>query len=271
MEYVQLNNGVMMPRVGFGTWDIRGQEGKKILDQAIEIGYRLFDTAQMYDNEEIVGQAIHDSNIPRNEFFITTKLSHRCKSKEETIQSFEESLNRLGLEYVDLLLIHEPYNESIIMYQALEDIYKQGKAKAIGISNFSYTQVQELLNKTTIRPALIQIESHVYDPQLDYLYKLQQLNVQMQAWAPFTEGRKDIFHEKVLMEIASKHNKTSAQIALKYLLQNNIHVISKTSKVERMKENIDILDFNLDLEDINKIKTLDEKKSLFGWYGNYWM
>ncbi|MBR2595330.1 MAG: aldo/keto reductase [Solobacterium sp.] len=271
MEYQTLHNGITLPVIGFGTWDVRGKEGERTLREALDTGYRLIDTAQMYDNEEIVGKAVRESGIPRSEIFVTTKLSHPCPTEAETLRSIHTSLARLGLDYVDLLLIHEPYRSSITMYRALEQAYDQGLARAIGISNFQSAPYRELLQNCRIVPMVNQIESHVYYMQLDQKELLEQAGTKMQAWASFTEGRKPIFAEPLLNEIARRYGRTAGQIALRYQVQNGIMVIPKTSHRERMEENIDLFDFVLTEEDMRRLSTLDQGRSLFNWYTNDWM
>lgn len=271
MEYQTLHNGIAMPMIGFGTWDVRGKEGERILREALDTGYRLIDTAQMYDNEEIVGKAVRESGIPRSDIFVTTKLSRPCPTEAETLRSIHTSLARLGLDYVDLLLIHEPYRSSITMYRALEQAYDQGLAKAIGISNFLPAPYRELLQNCRIVPMVNQIESHVYYMQLDQKELMEQAGTKMQAWASFTEGRKPIFADPLLNEIARRYGRTAGQIALRYQVQNGIMVIPKTSHRERMEENIDLFDFVLTDEDMRRLSTLDQGRSLFNWYTNDWM
>ncbi len=271
MEYQTLHNGVRMPAAGFGTWDVRGTAGENIIRMALDTGYRLIDTAQMYDNEEIVGKAVRESGIPRRDIFVTTKLSRPCATEEETARSIASSLQRLGLDYVDLLLIHEPYRASVTMYRAMEKAYEQGLARAIGISNFLPVPFQRLLQNCRIIPMVNQIESHVYYMQLDQRDLLEKAGTKMQAWASFTEGRKPIFTDPLLNDIARRYGRTAAQIALRYQLQNGIMVIPKTAHRERMEENLNVFDFILQPEDMRLIGILDQGRSLFNWYGDDWM
>lgn len=266
MEFVKLNNGVKMPAIGYGTWDLRGQECVNCVSKAIQTGYRLIDTAVMYDNEREVGKGMKKSGISREEIFLTTKLDHRYASYEKAKKGIDECLKNLQADYIDLLLVHEPYAEYISMYQALEEAYAQGKIRAIGISNINRRLYDQLLSLCKVVPMVNQVESHVYYPQLSYQKYLQEKGTVMESWAPFTEGRRRIFAEPVLMEIAQKYQKTVGQIALKYLSQNGIIVIPKTAKEERMKENISLFGFSLDESDLHQIRKLDEGKSLFGWY-----
>lgn len=266
METLTLNRHVQMPLVGFGTWDVRGNAGKKVILTALELGYRLIDTAQMYDNEEIVGQAVLESGLPRREVFLTTKLYRPSASYEKAKAGIEHSLNSLRTDYIDLLLIHEPYENALEMYQALEEAYGSGKVRAIGISNFGRREYDCFLEHCDIVPAVNQVESHVYFPQLELKEHLAQHGTQMQAWAPFTEGRRNLFVDPVLLRIGEKHGKTAGQVALRYLTQNGIGVIPKSVHRERMKENLHSLDFTLTQEELDQISRLDERRSLFGWY-----
>ena len=266
MEYLRLNNGVRMPMVGFGTWDIRGKKGKACILEALEVGYRLIDTAQMYDNEDIVGEAIKESGIDRKELFITTKLHQPWASYSKAKKGIERSLINLKTDYIDRLLIHEPYENALEMYQAFQKASQSGKVRAIGISNFNIAKYESFIQHCNILPAVNQVESHIYYPQFDLKAVMAQHGTQMQAWGSFTEGRKDIFKEALLIEIGAKYHKSAAQVALRYLVQNKVAVIPKSAHKDRMKENIDIFDFELSSEDMDQIRTFDTGSSLFGWY-----
>lgn len=257
MEYITLNNGVTMPMIGFGTWDVRGKFGKQVIMDALKVGYRLIDTAQMYDNESIVGQAIHESGIDRKTIFITTKLDRTSASYEKAKAAIEGSLQRLKTDYIDLLLIHEPYSDALGMYQALKEAYALSKVRAIGISNFDRDRYDQFIKNRGIIPMVDQVESHVYFSQLKLKDHLMRHGTIMQSWGSFTEGRRDIFNDPVLLKIATKHQKTAAQVALRYLTQQGIPVIPKTVHVERMKENFNSLDFDLDQADLGQIRRLD--------------
>lgn len=264
MEYPTLNNGVKLPMVGFGPWDIRGEVGKRCILEALEVGYRLIDTAQMYSDEDIVGKAVRESGISRNEVFITTKLYRPSADYRRAKAGIERSLNELQTDYIDLLLIHEPYDSALEMYEAFKEAYQEGKLRAIGISNFDIKKYKTFVKSCDIIPAVNQVESHVYYPQLDLKAVLESHGTLMQSWASFTEGRRNIFAEPILNEIGGKYGKTSGQIALRYLLENGIAVIPKSAHRERMEENIDVFDFELTSEDMEEIGGLDEKCSLFG-------
>lgn len=266
METLTLNNGIQMPLVGFGTWDVRSETGKRAILTALELGYRLLDTAQMYDNEEIVGQAVQESGLPRQEIFITTKLYRPSASYQKAKAGIERSLQALQTDYIDLLLIHEPYENALEMYEALKEAYAAGVVRAIGISNFGQKEYDRFLKHCGIVPAVDQVESHVYYPQLELKEWLTRHGTQMQSWASFTEGRRNIFAETLLNQIGAKYGKTAGQVALRYLTQNGIAIIPKSVHRERMSENLQSLDFTLTKEDLSQINLLDEGRSLFGWY-----
>lgn len=266
MDYFILNNGVKMPMIGFGTWDIRGVQGKRSILEALETGYRLIDTAQMYENEDIVGMAVKESGFSRKEIFLTTKLYRPCASYQNAKSGIERSLNKLQTDYIDLLLIHEPYENALEMYRALQEAYTDGKVKAIGISNFDAKRYERFIQSCGIIPAVNQVESHVYYPQLALKGLLGSHGTQMQSWGSFTEGRRNIFAEPLLNRIGVKHGKSSAQVALRFLIQNGIAVIPKSIHRQRMEENLAIFDFQLTPEDMEQMKSLDRGKSLFGWY-----
>ncbi len=264
MEYIKLNNGINMPLLGFGTYSIYGKECEKCVAEAIESGYRLIDTAQMYSNERAVGNAIR--HFPREELFITTKLYNPSRGYDKAKSDIEKSLNELQIDYIDLLLIHEPYKESTEMYRAMEEGIKNGKLRAIGVSNFNKAFYLEFIKSCAVVPAVNQVEAHVFYPQFTLKKILEEHNTCMQAWSPLACGRSNIFTNPVLKTIGSKYGKTPAQVGLKYLVQSGISVIPKSANTERIKQNIDIFDFTLTQEDITAIKTLDCGVSLFGWY-----
>ena len=271
MEYCTLNNGLSMPMLGYGTWDVRGKEGKRALLEAIDCGYRLIDTAQMYENEEIVGQAVRESGLPRGDFFLTTKLYRPSQSYEKAKRDLAISLERLQTDYVDLLLIHEPYRQAPEMYEALKEAYAAGAVRAIGVSNFNRRQYETFLQSCGVIPAVNQVESHVYYSQLKLKEFLAKHGTVMQSWGAFTEGQRPIFNDAVLRQVAERHGKTAGQIALGYLLRQGIPVIPKSSHRERMEENMDVFDFTLGEEDRKEIAALDEGRSLFNWYCGDWV
>lgn len=265
MGHITLNDGNRMPMVGFGTWNVRGESGLRIIMDALDVGYRLIDTARMYGKEEIVGEALRRSGIRRDEVFITTKLDSPCAGYGKTKDAISDSLRRLGTDRVDLLLIHEPYPDSAGMYRAMEEVVSEGTVGSIGVSNFTIEPIDRLLQNAGIAPAVDQVESHVYRPQLELKDGLSRRGITMQSWGPFTEGARDIFSEPVLVRIAEDHGRTSAQVALRYLVQNGIPVIPKSSKRGRMEENLDILDFSLSDAEMAAVEKLDGGVSMFGW------
>lgn len=266
METLTLNNGVRMPLVGFGTWDVRGETGKQAILTALELGYRLIDTAQMYDNEEIVGQAVRESGLARQDIFITTKLYRPSNSYQKAKAGIEKSLNELQTDYIDLLLIHEPYGSALEMYEALKEAYEAGTVRAIGISNYGLEEYDRFLKQCGVVPAVNQVESHVYFPQLELKEHLARHGTQMQSWASFTEGRRNLFAEPLLNQIGAKYDRTAGQVALRYLTQQGIGVIPKSVHRERMEENLHSLDFTLEQADMQQLSRLNERRSLFGWY-----
>ncbi len=266
MNDMTLNNNVRMPMIGFGTWDIRGEAGKQSILTALDLGYRLIDTAQMYENEYIVGCAVKESGIPREELFLTTKIYRPRTTYQKAKSGIEQSLNELQTDYIDLLLIHEPYKSAPEMYEAFKETLRDGKVRSIGISNFDAEKYKQFVQSCEIIPAVNQVESHVYFPQLELKNLLNSYGTQMQSWASFTEGRKNIFAEPVLREIGARYDKTSGQTALRYLIQNGIAVIPKSVHRERMAENLDVLDFELTPSELSAISSLNGNSSLFGWY-----
>ena len=264
MEYLKLNNGIKIPMIGLGIYNLNDED---VIVKAIDdIGYRLIDTARMYGNEKILGRAIKRCKVPREELFITTKVYSPDRGYEKTKFAIEDSLKNLGLDYIDLILIHEPYKEGLEMYKALEEAVQEGKVKSIGISNYNKKQYLDLLKHCNIVPAVNQVEAHVFYGREELQKTLEGSGTAIEAWSPLAAGKNDIFNNKILLEIGRKYNKTSAQIALKYLLSRNMIIIPKSGNIDRLKQNIDLFDFELTKEDIEKIKTLDNKKSLFGWY-----
>lgn len=270
MEYIELNNGVQMPMLGLGTVQLKGEAGVQIIKKAIEVGYRLIDTAKMYHNEDTVGQAIAESGIDRNELFITTKLCRSSNSYEQAVRDIDDSLKQLQVDYVDLLLVHEPYVESYEMYEALKEAYVSGKARAIGISNFNQKCYREFIKTCGMIPTVNQMESHVYFTQRELQLEMEVRGTKMQAWSPLANGKKNLLSEPILVELATQYNKTPAQIALRYLIQNGVSAIPRTANEARLKENIDLFDFTLSAEEVEKIRTLDELESITDWYRDDW-
>lgn len=263
MEKVKLNNGVEMPILGFGVMQIMGEECETAVLNAIEAGYRLFDTAELYGNENSVGNAIKKSGISRDEFFITTKFGSKEAGYEKTTTAFHKSLDQLQLDYIDLYLIHQPFGDIFGSWRAMQDLLKEGKIKAIGVCNFLPDRLMDLIANSGFIPAVNQIETHPYNQQLETQKFLVENKVQIEAWGPFAEGMNGMFTNEVLSTIGAKYNKTVAQVILRWLTQRGIVAIPKTSKKERMIENINIFDFKLSEEDFQKINTLDTDKSIF--------
>ncbi len=318
MQYITLNNGIKMPSIGLGTYGLKGQKGVKIMQNALQIGYRLFDTAQMYENEKEVGialatQSLKDSNLQtkesrdfahhitntkyldssttpisnphkqsahressevspndlsrplqRNELFITTKLSSNMPYKRAW-QSIEQSLQNLGLEYVDLLVIHEPYANAKEMYKACEEAYHKGLIHAIGISNFYGRFLEDFLDSMRVKPVLNQVQAHIFFQQHTLQKFLESKGIHLQAWSPLACGRNGIFTNETLQNIAKAHHKSTAQIALKFLLDKGMSIIPKASSFEKLQENLTLFDFSLTQKERDSITQLDRNKSLFGW------
>lgn len=263
MEFVALNNGVKMPKLGYGVYQTPQDITKRCVLDAISVGYRLIDTAQAYENEEGVGDAVKECGIDREELFITTKVWISNAGYDKAKKSIEESIEKLQTDYIDLLLIHQPFGDYYGTYRAMEEAYSEGRVKAIGVSNFMPDRLIDICKFVNIQPTVNQIETHVFHQQLEAHEYMEKLNVQHQSWGPFAEGKKGLFNNKVLKEIGKKYNKTTAQVALRYLLQNDVVVIPKTTHKERMIENFDVFDFELDKKDMKAIAKLDEKDSAF--------
>jgi 2,5-diketo-D-gluconate reductase A len=261
---VTLNNGVAMPLLGFGVFQVTdlAECERSVLD-AIEVGYRLLDTAASYGNEEAVGNAIRKSGVARDELFITTKLWVQDAGYESAKQAFQRSLDKLQLEYLDLYLIHQPYGDVYGAWRAMEELYREGRIKAIGVSNFQPDRVMDFIVHNNIVPAVNQIETHPFHQQIETQKFLQENNVQIEAWGPFAEGKNNIFHNDVLRSIGEKHGKSVAQVILRWLTQRGVVAIPKSVRKERMAENFDVFDFELSAEDLTTIATLDSKQSAF--------
>lgn len=264
MQTVKLNNGVDIPILGYGVFQITDPaECERCVVDAIQTGYRHIDTAVSYRNEEAVGRGIKQSGIPRDELFITTKLWIQSTGYENTLQSFDNSLNRMQLDYLDLYLIHQPYGDVYGEWRAMEELYQKGKVRAIGVSNFQPDRMMDLIIHHQITPAVNQIEVNPLQQQIDTQKFLEDYSVQVEAWAPFAEGKDDIFHHEVLQPIAEKHNKSIAQVILRWLVQRGIVALAKTTRKERMQENIRVFDFELSPEDLAVIKSVDTQTSRF--------
>src|SRR5689334_7028866 len=261
---VTLNNGVAMPLLGFGVFQVTYLDecGRSVLD-AIATGDRLLDTAASYGNEAAVGNAIRKSGVARDELFITTKLWVQDASYDGAKQAFERSLDKLQLEYLDLYLIHQPYGDVYGAWRAMQELYQAGRIKAIGVSNFQPDRVMDFLVHNDIAPAVNQIETHPFNQQIETQTFMQEHNVQIESWGPFAEGKNNIFHNDVLLAIAEKHGKSVAQVILRWLTQRSVVAIPKSVRKERMAENFNVFDFELSAEDMNAIAALDSKQSAF--------
>ena len=266
MEFVTLNNGVKMPILGYGVFQVEPKETQRCVEDAIEVGYRSIDTAQAYFNEAEVGAAIKNAmsgGIKREELFITTKLWINNYKEEKALKACEESLRKLGLDYVDLMLLHQPFNDTYGAWRALSKFYKEGRFKAIGVSNFYPDRIVDFCLNNEIKPALNQIECNPFFAQFEAQKILEEYNVAMESWAPFGEGKNDMFSNPTLSAIGKKYNKSIAQVILRWQIQRNIIAIPKTIRKERMIENFNVFDFALSDEDMQKIASLDNKQSLF--------
>lgn len=263
MKKVKLNNGIEMPILGFGVYQVEPSETEKVVSEALQVGYRSIDTAAAYENEEAVGKAIKNSGIARDKLFITTKLWVQDTGYEKTKKAFEKSLKKLCLDYLDLYLIHQPFGDYYGSWRAMEELYKDGKIKAIGVSNFHLDRLIDLILHNEIVPAINQIETHPFNQQITTQRFLKENGVQIESWGPFAEGKNDIFNNQILKTIAKKYNKTTAQVILRWLTQRDVVIIPKSVNKNRMEENFSIFDFELTKEDMHEIQKLDEERSLF--------
>jgi 2,5-diketo-D-gluconate reductase A len=264
METVKLNNGVEMPILGFGVFQVPdlAECERSVLD-AIDTGYRLIDTAAAYQNEEAVGNAIKKSGLAREELFITTKLWIQSNGYQDTKKAFEVSLKKLQLDYLDLYLIHQPFGDVYGAWRAMQELYKEGKIRAIGVSNFQPDRLIDLIIHNEIVPAVNQIETHPFHQQIETQQFLEENNVQIQSWGPFAEGKNGLFQNELLASIGQKYNKTIAQVVVRWLTQRGVIAIPKSVRKERMAENLSIFDFQLSSEDMDAIKSLDTNASSF--------
>lgn len=264
MQTVTLNNGVKMPIIGFGVYQVPdADECENTVYEALKAGYRLIDTAAGYLNEEAVGRAIKRSGIAREELFITTKLWIQDAGYESAKRAFAKSLSKLQLDYLDMYLIHMPFGDYYGAWRAMEELYREGKIRAIGVSNFLPDRLMDLIVHNEVVPVINQIETHPFQQQVDSAVFMKEQGIQHQSWSPFAEGRNNLFSNEVLVPIAEKHNKSVAQVVLRWLVQRDVVVIPKSVRKERLIENFDIFDFVLSPEEIATISTLDTKESLF--------
>jgi diketogulonate reductase-like aldo/keto reductase len=263
MEFVTLNNGVKMPMLGYGVFQVPNEECERCVLDAISVGYRLIDTAQAYGNEEGVGNAITKCGVSRGELFITSKVWISRAGYEKAKASIDESLRKLKSEYIDLMLIHQPFGDYYGTYRAMEEAYDAGKLRAIGVSNFYPDRFIDLCEFVRVTPAVNQVETHIFHQQKAAHNYMRKYSTQHESWGPFAEGRKDFFTNPVLMGIGSKHGKTAAQVALRFLIQSDVVAIPKSTHKERMEQNFSIFNFALDENDMQKITALDSNESLF--------
>ncbi|MFC7265759.1 aldo/keto reductase [Streptomyces lutosisoli] len=264
MQNVTLNNGVEMPILGFGVFQIPADETEQVVTEALATGYRLLDTAASHGNEEAVGRAIKNSGIPREELFVTTKLYVQdAPGEENTKRAFEASLAKLGLDYLDLYLMHQPYGDVYGQWRAMEELNRQGRAKAIGVSNFYPDRLLDLIINNEVTPAVNQIETHPFFQRADYQALMREKGVQHQAWGGFAEGKNDLFTNPVLSEIAQRHGKSVGQVVLRWAVQRGVAQIPKSVRPERMAENLDVFDFALTDAEMASVAGLDTGASLF--------
>ena len=263
MQYVTLYNGVKMPKLGYGVYQVDKEECERCVLDALKVGYRHIDTAQSYFNEEEVGNAIAKSGVPREQIFLTTKVWVENYGYDETRKSVLESMRKLKTNYIDLVLLHQPFSDYYGAWRALEDLYAEGVIKAIGVSNFYPDRLVDICSFARIKPMVNQVETHPHNQQIEAHEWMKKYGVQHEAWAPFGEGRGGMFEEPLLVEIGKKHGKTAAQVILRWDMQRNIVAIPKSTHIERMEQNFDIFDFELSEEDMAKIATLDKKQSSF--------
>ena len=265
MEYKTLNNGIKMPMVGLGVYNISERKTQKVVEEAIRVGYRSIDTAAYYDNERGVGDAIRACGVPREDLFVTTKICDSCYTHDQTLRTVSHSIKELGLDYVDLMLLHWPMGNPTVMWQTLEELYKKGVFRAIGVSNFYPNTFPMIADGADVMPVVNQCETHVLYQQRKMLEYLQPFNVALEAWSPLAEGRHGIVKNKTLLAIGERYGKTAAQIALKFLVQNGVIIIPKTTHIERMQENINLFDFTLSDDDMKAIRLLDTGHNVTGW------
>ena len=263
MQYVKLNNGVEMPILGYGVYQVSPKECERCVSDAIGVGYRSIDTAQVYGNEAEVGRAIKKSGVPRDELFVTTKVWISNAGETIAAASIDESLRKLDMDYVDLLLIHQPFGDYYGTYRAMEKALRDGKARAIGVSNFYPDRFIDIAEFNEIKPAVNQVETHVFNQQRDAQEVMRRYGTQIMSWGPFAEGRNGMFTNAVLVKVGHKYGKSAAQVALRFLIQRGVVVIPKSTHVERMRENFDVFDFELSASDMEALSALDEKRSQF--------
>jgi len=264
MDYKKLNNGLQIPQLGFGVWQVPNEEATPAVEEALKAGYRLIDTATVYGNEEGVGKALAASNVPREDLFITTKVWNSDQGYESTLKAFDTSLEKLGLDYVDLYLIHWPtpkYDTYVDTYKALEKLYKDGRTKAIGVCNFDPEHLQRIMDECEVKPTVNQVECHPYLQQNELKQFCKENDILLEAYSPLMNGQ-TVLQDEVIGQLAEKHGKTAAQIILRWHLQTDVIVIPKTVTPSRMSENLDVFDFELSQEDMDKIASLDKNERI---------
>ena len=260
---IKLHNGVEIPQLGFGVFQMTNEEAERSVVDALKTGYRLIDTAASYRNEEAVGRGIKKAGVSRKEIFVTTKLWVSNANYEGAKKAFQHSLDNLGLDYLDLYLIHQPYNDVFGAWRAMEELLEDGRVKAIGVSNFTSAKLVDFVLNVMTRPMICQIETHPFNQQVEAHKTMEEYGIVHEGWAPFAEGRNDLFTNEVLKEIAQSHEKSTGQVVLRWNMQRGIVAIPKSTHKERIEENFNIFDFELSEEDMKKIATLDENKGLF--------
>lgn len=263
MNTIKLNNGVEMPQMGYGVYQVTPDECERCVSDALSVGYRMIDTAQAYHNEEGVGNAVRKSGIRREDIFLVSKVWISNYGYEKAKASIDESLRKLQTDYIDLMLLHQPFCDRYGAYRALQEAYREGKLRAIGVSNFYPDHFIDLASNMEIVPAVNQVETHVFDQQIRPQQIMEEFGTHIMSWAPFAEGRGDFFTNPTLSRIGARYGKSVAQVALRWLLQRGVIIIPKSTHIERMQQNIDIFDFELTPEDMAEIATLDTQKSLF--------
>jgi diketogulonate reductase-like aldo/keto reductase len=263
MKTIKLNNGVEMPQMGYGVYQVTPEECERCVSDALSVGYRLIDTAQAYNNEEGVGAAVAKSGIARQEIFLVSKIWISNYGYEKAKASIDESLRKLRTDYIDLMLLHQPFCDRYGAYRALEEAYKEGKVRAIGVSNFFPDHYIDFAENVSVVPAVNQVETHVFDQQIQAQKYMEEYGTHIMSWGPLAEGRNNFFQNETLAVIGAKHGKTVAQVALRWLIQRGVIIIPKSTHIERMRENLDIFDFELSADDMAQIATLDTGKSLF--------
>lgn len=263
MEYVTLNNGIKMPILGYGVYQVTQEECERCVLDALKVGYRSLDTAQSYFNEEQVGNAIQKSGVPREEIFLTTKVWVEHYGYEQAKASVMESMRKLQTDYLDLVLLHQPFSDTYGAYRALEELYAEGKIRAIGVSNFYVDRMVDFASFNQIKPMVNQVETHIFQQQKELKEWADKYGIQLEAWAPFGEGRNGAFDNPVVREIGARYHKTAAQVMLRWNIQRGIVVIPKSTHLERMKENFEVFDFVLTSEEMAAIADLDRAESSF--------